>query len=86
VFGVLLAVMVVGIVAKSLRLSRRSLGLWSILGALLTVGAGFNGASFLDYRKNASSFVMAILALGALASFLVVLYALPERSVTEVTA
>jgi hypothetical protein len=59
--------------------------LWSILGALSTVGAGFNGASFLDYSKNASSFVMAILAFGALASFSVVLYALPERSVNDVT-
>jgi hypothetical protein len=86
VLGALLAVMVVGIVAGSLRLPRRSLGLWSILGALLTVGAGFNGASFLDYNRNASSFVMAILAFGALACFLVVMYALPERSVTEATA
>jgi hypothetical protein len=86
VLGVLLAIMVIGIAAKSLRLPRRSLALWSILGALLTVGAGFNGASFLDYNKNASSFVMAVLAFGAVASFFVVLYALPGRSVNDESA
>lgn len=80
VLGVLLAVMVIGMAAKSLRLPRRSLALWSVLGALLTVGAGFNGASFLDYNKNASSFVMAILAFGAAASFFVVVYALPNEA------
>jgi hypothetical protein len=81
VLGVLLAIMVIGIVARSLRFPRRSIALWAILGALLTVGAGFNGASFLDYNKNASSFVMAILALGSLACFLVVVYSLPGQSV-----
>jgi hypothetical protein len=85
VLGVLLAIMVIGIAVKSLRLPPRSLALWSILGALLTVGAGFNGASFLDYNKNASSFVMAVLAFGAVASFLVVLNALSGQSVNGAT-
>lgn len=86
VLGLLLGLMVIGIAATSLRLPRRSLALWAILGALLTVGAGFNGASFLDYNKNASSFVMAILALGAVACFLVVSHALPAPSVNDVVA
>ncbi|MGH3732118.1 MAG: hypothetical protein ACRDVC_01865 [Acidimicrobiales bacterium] len=70
VLGVLLAVMVIGIVARSLRFPRRSIALWSVVAALLVIGAGFNGASFLDFNKNASSFIMALLAFGALASYL----------------
>lgn len=85
VLGVLLAFLVIDIAARSFRFPRRSLAWWSVLGALFTVGAGFNGASFLDYNKNVSSFIMTVLALGALACFFIVLYALPRESVRDVT-
>jgi hypothetical protein len=74
VLGLVLALMVIGMVAKALSIGRRALTAWTILGALFTVGAGFNGASFLDYHKDVSSFIMTILALAALLCFMVVVY------------
>jgi hypothetical protein len=59
------------------RLASRAVRAWSILGALLVVGAGFNGASFLDYNHNVSSLIMALLAFGAVACYAVVLSLLP---------
>jgi hypothetical protein len=76
VLGVLLGLMVIGIVARALRCPRQSVWLWSIFGALMVVGAGFNGASFLDYNKDASSLIMALLAFGAAACFVAVLFLL----------
>jgi len=76
VLGVLLGLMVIGIVARALRSSRQSVWLWSIFGALMVIGAGFNGASFLDYNKDASSLIMALLAFGAAACFVAVLFLL----------
>jgi hypothetical protein len=82
VLGLLLALMVIGIVAEALRIGRRSVTAWSVLGLLFTIGAGFNGASFLDYNKDVSSFIMTILALAALLCFLIVVY-LPWESATS---
>jgi hypothetical protein len=50
-----------------------------ILGAMLVIGAGFNGASFLDFGQNISSLLMALLALGALCCYLLALYLLSSR-------
>jgi hypothetical protein len=72
--GLLLALMVIGIVAEALRIGRRSVTAWSVLGTLFTIGAGFNGASFLDYNRDVSSFIMTILAFAALLCFLIVVY------------
>lgn len=79
ILGFLLALMVIGAVARAVKLGRGWITTWTVLGALFTIGAGFNGASFLDYHKNASSFVMTILALGALLCFAIVVY-LPSVS------
>jgi hypothetical protein len=83
VLGLLLAVMVIGIVAEALKIGRRSVATWSVLGALFTIGAGFNGASFLDYNKDVSSFIMTILALVALLCFMIVVYLPWENSASE---
>jgi hypothetical protein len=80
VLGLFLALMVIGMVASAIAIGRRALTTWTLLGALFTVGAGFNGASFLDYDKDVSSFIMTVLALAALLSFMVVVY-LPWESV-----
>jgi hypothetical protein len=72
--GFFLAAMVMGLVARALIVGRRSLTTWVVLGALFTIGAGFNGASFLDYHKDVSSFIMTVLALAASLCFLVVVY------------
>ena len=42
----------------------------SVLGALAIVGAGFNGASFLDYGHAFSSLIMAALWALALACYI----------------
>ncbi|MGB8179769.1 MAG: hypothetical protein WCF63_06355, partial [Acidimicrobiales bacterium] len=70
----LLGLMVFGIVAGAIRSARQAIWLWSVIGALMVIGAGFNGASFLDYNKDASSLIMALLALGAVACFVIVLF------------
>ena len=44
------------------------------LGALCIVGAGFNGASFLNYGHDVSSLIMAMLWALALACYLTGLY------------
>jgi hypothetical protein len=74
VLGLLLALMVIGMVARALRIGRRSLTIWTIVGALFTIGAGFNGASFLNYHQDVSSFIMTILAMASLLCFVVVVY------------
>jgi hypothetical protein len=51
----------------------------SVLGGLLIIGAGFNGASFVDFGHTISSLLMALLALGALVCYLTGLYLLPAR-------
>jgi len=77
VLGLVLAVLVIGIAVFSLRLRPRAIGAWSVLAGLLVIGAGFNGASFLDFNNNVSSLIMALLALGAIACYGAVLYLLP---------
>jgi hypothetical protein len=79
VLGLLLAVMVLGIVARAFALGRASLIVWSVMGALGTIGAGFTGAGFLDFNEDVSSFFMALLAFAALLCFAVVVY-LPSRN------
>jgi hypothetical protein len=74
VLGLLLALMVIGVVALALRIGRRGVTTWTILGAVLVIGAGFNGASFLDYNKDVSSFIMTILAMASIVCFCVVIY------------
>jgi hypothetical protein len=84
VLGLLLAVMVIGIVARAIAIGRASLLTWSILGGLGTIGAGFTGAGFLDFNEDVSSFIMALLAFAALLCFAIVVY-LSERAPTVAT-
>jgi hypothetical protein len=65
------------VAVRAVVLRPRWVRLTSILGALLVIGAGFNGASFLDFNDNVSSLLMALLALGALSCYMVGLYLLP---------
>jgi hypothetical protein len=37
------------------------------------IGAGFNGASFLDFAHNSSSLIMALLALAAIGCYAIAL-------------
>ena len=56
---------------------RRAGFVWAaVLGALFILGAGFNGASFLNYNHDANSYVMALLFAAAVLCYSVIL-ALP---------
>jgi hypothetical protein len=76
VLGFVLVVMVFNTVIRLLKLRRRSVNSWAILGALFVIGAGFNGASFLDFGNNISSLLMALLAFASILCYVVVLFLL----------
>jgi len=67
--GLALVVVVVGTAVHALRSGQRAIGGWAVLGALFVIGAGFNGASFLDFAHNINSLIMALLALAAIACY-----------------
>jgi hypothetical protein len=75
-FGLALAVMVISVAVRAVRLRRRSIATWSVLAGLLVIGAGFNGASFLDFNSNTSSLIMALLAFAAVGCYAVTLFLL----------
>ncbi len=68
-FGIALALAAVATVAVTWRGSRAATAM-SVLGALAILGAGFNGASFVDYGHNFSSMIMAGLWALALACYI----------------
>ncbi len=74
--GLLLVVMAVGIAIDAVRLRTGAIAVWATVAAALVIGAGFNGASFLDFNDDTSSLIMALLALAAVASYAVVMFLL----------
>ncbi|MBV9797431.1 MAG: hypothetical protein JO039_05215 [Solirubrobacterales bacterium] len=74
--GVALVFIVIGTVIDALRLRRRAIVVWSSIAASLVIGAGFNGASFLDFNDSTSSLIMALLAFTAIACYSVVMFLL----------
>jgi len=65
---------------------RRAGFVWAaVLGALFILGAGFNGASFLNYNKDANSYVMALLFAAAVLCYIIIL-ALPRSTERQVPA
>ncbi len=77
--GLALIVLAFGVAAHAIRLGRRSVIFWSVLGGLLVIGAGFNGASFLDFGHDSSSLIMALLAFAAIASYATAQFLLGHR-------
>jgi len=77
--GLALVLMAISVAVSALRARAGWVAVTSVLGGLLIIGAGFNGASFVDFGRNLSSLLMALLALGALACYLTGLYLLPAR-------
>jgi hypothetical protein len=71
-----LVIVVTGLAVRAFAVPSRPVRAWSILGGLLVIGAGFNGASFLDFNKDISSLIMALLAFAALACYAIVLFLL----------
>ena len=74
--GLALAVMVIGVAVRAVRLRRAVITWWSVLAGLFVIGAGFNGASFLDFNNDVSSLIMALLAFAAVACYAVTLFLL----------
>jgi hypothetical protein len=74
--GLALGLLVIGVAGYAIRLGRRAVGAWSVLAGLLVIGAGFNGASFLDFNNDISSLIMALLAFSAVACYSAAIYLL----------
>jgi hypothetical protein len=75
--GLAVIVVAIWVAVRAAMLRQRAVAAWLILAALLTIGAGFNGASFLDFNKNFSSLIMALLAFAALLCYAVGIYLAP---------
>lgn len=80
ILGVALGAIAVWVAVRAVKLRPGWVGFTAVLGALLAIGAGFNGASFLDFNDNISSLLMALLALGSLCCYMVGLYLQPPSS------
>ena len=76
VLGVVLVVAAVGVAVLAVLLGRRGVTVVAVLAAACVIGAGFNGASFLDFNQDVSSLIMALLAAAAIACYAVILYLL----------
>jgi cytochrome bd-type quinol oxidase subunit 2 len=72
--GLLLIVAAFVVAARASRAGGRAAAITSGIAALAVLGAGFNGASFLNYGQNVSSMIMAALWSLALGSYLTGLY------------
>ena len=77
--GLLIGLFSLHVVALCVRSGQRAMAAWSALGALLVIGAGFNGASFLDYGHSVNSLIMALLALGAVGCYATVIFLTASR-------
>jgi heme A synthase len=83
--GLLLVLGSLWLVVLAIR-GRRTGFVWAaVVGALCILGAGFNGASFLNYNKDVSSYVMALLFAAAVLCYLVLL-ALPRSAERQAPA
>jgi len=66
--GLFLVIAAMIVVALAIGTRRRATTVAAVLGAGFIIGAGFNGASFLDFNHDISSLIMSLLfALAALA-------------------
>lgn len=59
IFGLVLVFAALGTLVQGIRTRRRGIELSSVFGFIGVLGAGFNGGSFLNYRQDFSSMLMA---------------------------
>jgi hypothetical protein len=85
-FGLLLVVAGFVLIWMAASSGHRGVVIASVLGALFILGAGFNGASFLDFNENPSSMIMAGLFAAALGCYVVVLFQLNRAPASPGTA
>ena len=84
--GLLLVVGAVAGLITTRRSGLRTHTVLSALGAFAIVGAGFNGASFVNYGADLSSLLMAALWAIALTSYVVALFLLARRALKHADA
>ena len=83
--GLLLVVGSLWLAVLAIRGRRAGIVWAAVLGALFILGAGFNGASFLNYNQDANSYVMALLFAAAVLCYIIIL-ALPRSTERQVPA
>jgi hypothetical protein len=74
--GIVVVVFAIAVALSAVRGSTRAVKIWLILAAGLVIGAGFNGASFLDFNHDTSSLLMALLAFGSVVCYSISLFLL----------
>jgi hypothetical protein len=84
--GLVLVVLALAAAVLAARRARRSVVALTSLGGLLVLGAGFNGASFLDYGHDTNSLIMALLCFAAMAAYSVALALSPVTQEAAITA
>lgn len=72
--GLTLAVFAIATASWAIRARQRAVAAWTVAGGLLVIGAGFNGASFLDFGHDISSLIMALLAFAAIGCYSIALF------------
>jgi hypothetical protein len=77
-FGLVLVLGSLALVFRARQLRRRRMTVAAVLGFLFIIGAGFNGASFLDFNEDFSSMIMATLFAAALLCYVGILSWLAE--------
>lgn len=78
--GLILGIGSLALIIRVRALGRRRLTVAAVLGFLFIVGAGFNGASFLDFNEDYSSMIMATLFAAALLCYVGILSWLAEAA------
>jgi hypothetical protein len=71
--GLFLVIAALNVVALAIGTRRRATTTAAVLGAGFIIGAGFNGASFLDFNNDTSSLIMSLLFALATLSYIAVL-------------
>ncbi|HZS93257.1 MAG TPA: hypothetical protein VFA78_00530 [Chloroflexota bacterium] len=60
ILGLLLVLTSIGIVIAAFRAASTGIRVLAVLGFLMILGAGFNGASFLNYNHDVNSYLMSV--------------------------
>jgi hypothetical protein len=78
--GLVLVLAALGTLVQAIRLRGGGLITLAALGVVGVLGAGFDGGSFLNYREDFSSMLMAVGFALAMAAYLALLYSMPAPS------
>jgi hypothetical protein len=79
-FGLVIVFISFVLVVVAIRSGPRAFAIWSVVGALGVLAAGFNGGSFLNYHEDFSSMLMGAGFAIATAAYAAAIYVGPRRS------